>query len=386
MSRVMLDSNDANFGTPSSTRQPLVSFLLHQVCTSKGLCALFGQPMNVHDLLAALCVSVTLFVAGLRLFIRHVLPELGIKRSCLMLVALVSILSAEAVWRSATRPPPSGARLKAEMLSLLYRSSCAPAVRHPSRQTPAEDGVMLINQEYYAKVHRSSTYARYMEPYRAGWWHFAARESKILLRVAGRVMDYTCPRWVTCADRERLEVIHIEATGACFSGCPLSIHWGSASSKAKFTRGFDAWCREGWCVPHTCLNATFERGPTAESASALNNPAHLKADPTFHQHGLRQHGFTIAISWWWHATPAQRANLTEGTAQRVLVDFRDVDVSREDYGNGSVHVSCPPREHNYYVWRHHEDGRGQMEKCVCDSTRHHLNCAQLAHKATSGHG
>ena len=229
-------------------------------------------------------------------------------------------------------------------------------------------------------------YGKVTEPYRAGWFHFAAADSKIFLKVGGRVMDYTCPAWVTCAGPERLEVVHIEATQACFSGCPLTMFWGSSQIKAQFTRGFDAWCREGWCVPHTCLNATFERCPTAETASVLNNPAHLKADPTFHQHGLRQHGFSVAISWWWHGSPARLAKLTESTAQRVLVDFRDVDVNRDDYKNGSVHVSCPPREHNYYVWCPQPDGRRrEMEKCACDSTRRRLNYGQLLKNVSATH-
>lgn len=379
----MLDSNNADLGTPTSTQQPLVSLLLRPVCESRGLCTLYG-PMNVHDLLAAVCLSVLLFIVALRLAIRYVLPELGTKRSCMVAVALTSTLAAEAAWRSATQPPPAAARLEADMLSLLYKSRCAQAAS-PSRMSPAEDGAVLINQDFYVKVHRRSMYGQYTEPYRAGWWHFAALDSKIFLKVGrGRVMDYTCPAWVTCAGAERLEVVHIEATKACFFGCPLTIYWGSTQLKAQFTRGFDAWCREGWCVPHTCLNATFERGPTAETPSALNNPAHLKADPTFHQHGLRQHGFSIAISWWWHGSPAHLSTLTASTASRVLVDFRDVDVNRDDYKNGTVHVSCPPREHNYYVWGRHRDGRRQeMEKCACDSTSPALNCGQLAHHNTS---
>ena len=148
----MLDSNSENLGTPtSSTQQRLVSLLLRPVCGLQGLCAWYG-PMNVHDLLATVCLAILLVVVALRLAIRYVLPELGVKRSCMTAVALLSTLAAEAAWRSATRPPPSsGARLKADMLSLLYESSCAQAVsatRHPARSSPADDGVVLINQEF----------------------------------------------------------------------------------------------------------------------------------------------------------------------------------------------------------------------------------------------
>lgn len=174
------------------------------------------------------------------------------------------------------------------------------------------------------------------------------------------MMDYTCPHWVTCAPREELEVVRIDATGVCTQGygCPVTIIW---SAPDRFTQGWDAWCLNGWCVPHTCRNSSFY------SSATLNNPAHLKIDPTFHHHGLRHHGFTVAISWW---AGHDKADMQLGEkGKRTVVDFRGVDVRVDDYRNGSVHVACPPRSHDYYVLR---DGR--MQPCQCISNRQHLNC------------
>ena len=110
----------------------------------------------------------------------------------------------------------------------------------------------------------------------------------------------------------------------------------------------------------------------------------VKVDPTFHHHGLRHHGFTVAISWW---AGHDKADMQLGEkGKRTVVDFRGVDVRVDDYRNGSVHVACPPRSHDYYVLR---DGR--MQPCQCISNWPHLNCQnrpatkqQLSFRAAHG--
>ena len=124
------------------------------------------------------------------------------------------------------------------------------------------------------------------------------------------------------------------------------------------------------CTPSSCRDATFR------SVATLNNPAHLQTDPTFHHHGLRhQHGgFSLAISWWASHDPRD-AKLGEA-GRKVVVDFRPVDVTLDDYNNGSVHVSCPPRSHEYFV---QSTGERLMTPCLCNSTKFWLNCRQLEH-------
>ena len=270
---------------------------------------------------------------------------------------------------------PSPSRPHEESMRALYkpRRVCMHWTNTTTRTRPIEDGVRFERRQAFIEVTRVSSHKRgqlgFTEPYRNGWWHLTA-PSRIYLNTGHRTMDYTCPLWVTCASPGQLEIVRIPPTGACFNGCKNTIGWGlKAAPSDQFIHGFDAWCLNGWCVPASCASETLSStGPTHRD---LNRPAHEKVDPTYHHHGLRNHGFTVAISWWWHGDKTKLLLQGEGNP-KVVVDFRTQDVTEEDYHGGAVAVSCPPREHDYYVFQ-----EGHMKPCTCNSTLFRLNCKEL---------
>jgi hypothetical protein len=237
---------------------------------------------------------------------------------------------------------------------------------------------LRINGSFYVEVTRQSMPVEYTGSSNIGWWHFEARGSGMYLKVEGRVMDYTCPRWLLEASNH--DFIEIK---------PMAVNHGLEDDPNTFTKSFRVQCIHNWCTPVDCeymhFNGSFIDGNPNPAhfwndagvyMNILNRPAYWKWDPPFWQHHLHTYDIALVLSFW----PGLRNDdwqwVNWGTSgPKMVIDYRNTNVTRNSYSDGGVHnISCPQDTFSHYF----VNVNGVMEKCICNSRYKFLNCDQLS--------
>lgn len=189
-------------------------------------------------------------------------------------------------------------------------------------------------------VHNYSIFATPVETDDTGWWHIVQPGSGMWIHLGEKgILDYTCPEFLNDANETRY-------------------------AQNEFGK-FSTRCKMNWCTPESCPRHKMGKAELHAYFTTYDSPKRNEYRFSDPPHALTfRNDFDISLTYWPYGMKGW-----DMSGMKILIDYRLQNISSKSYNNG-IKIACVSN-HMYYVFAN------KMERCVCRSNHHVLNCKQL---------